>query len=399
MGLILLVGRLAWRGLRRRRVETVLLLLAMMAATTTLTLGLVLRDAARDPYQHTRQATNGPDVVAVVSAYASERPDDPADMVIDRPADLSGLEALGGAAGVVDHSGPFPVVAAELRASGGTSDVQAVGRDVAPASVDQPAVTSGGWVQDGGVVIEAAFAEALDVTVGDAITLDGRSFEVVGTAVTAGVPPYPKSTCFVPTGCVSGATPEELAELPPDLLRDPGQVWLTIGDVQGLAGRAGVQSYVVNLALAEPADAEAFVEAHQPTGPGAPRLESWEAVLEETTELAGDAQTVLRIGSWLLGLLAVATVSVLVGGRMTEQAKRVGLLKAVGGTPRLLAAVLLAEYVVVALVAAVAGLVVGSVAAPLLTKPGAGLLGRAGTPSVTPSTVVAVVGVALAVAT
>ena len=46
MGRILLVGRLAVRDLRRRRVEAVLLLLAIMAATTTLTLGLVLRDAA-----------------------------------------------------------------------------------------------------------------------------------------------------------------------------------------------------------------------------------------------------------------------------------------------------------------------------------------------------------------
>ena len=66
MGRILLVGRLAVRDLRRRRIEAALLLLAIMAATTTLTLGLVLRDAASDPYQSTREATNGPDVVASV---------------------------------------------------------------------------------------------------------------------------------------------------------------------------------------------------------------------------------------------------------------------------------------------------------------------------------------------
>ena len=68
MGRILLVGRLAVRDLRRRRIEAALLLLAIMAATTTLTLGLVLRDAASDPYQSTREATNGPDVVASVAA-------------------------------------------------------------------------------------------------------------------------------------------------------------------------------------------------------------------------------------------------------------------------------------------------------------------------------------------
>ncbi len=91
MGRILLVGRLAVRNLRRRRVEAALLLLAIMAATTTLTLGLVLRDAASDPYQSTREATNGPDVVASVS----------------QPAERSGLEELASAPGVIDHSGPY----------------------------------------------------------------------------------------------------------------------------------------------------------------------------------------------------------------------------------------------------------------------------------------------------
>ena len=84
MGRILLVGRLAVRDLRRRRIEAALLLLAIMAATTTLTLGLVLRDAASDPYQSTREATNGPDVVASVG----------------QPAGLSGLEELASSPGV-----------------------------------------------------------------------------------------------------------------------------------------------------------------------------------------------------------------------------------------------------------------------------------------------------------
>jgi putative ABC transport system permease protein len=68
MGRILFVGRRAVRDLRRRPAEAALLLLAITAATTTLTLGLVLRDAARDPYRSTREATNGPDVVASAAA-------------------------------------------------------------------------------------------------------------------------------------------------------------------------------------------------------------------------------------------------------------------------------------------------------------------------------------------
>jgi ABC-type antimicrobial peptide transport system permease subunit len=60
--------------------------------------------------------------------------------------------------------------------------------------------------------------------------------------------------------------------------------------------------------------------------------------------------------------------------------------------------VLLAEYVVMALLAAAAGLAAGWLAAPLLTDPGAGLLGSAGAPSVTLSTVGVVIAVALGVA-
>ena len=383
MGRILLVGRLAVRDLRRRRIEAALLLLAIMAATTTLTLGLVLRDAASDPYQRTREATNGPDVVASVS----------------RPAELSGLEELASTPGVIDHSGPYPVTSAELQASGRTSDVQAVGRDAVPASVDQPELIQGSWVSDGGVVVEAAFANALDVRVGDPVTLDGRSFEVVGVAVTAAMPPYPGASCIVRVGCMSGAIPDDLAaELPPGLLRNPGLVWLTQADVRSLAPAPDSLAYVMNLKLGDPDAAQAFVDANLPESLDAPRLTSWGNILEEATELARDAQILLLIGAWLLGLLAVASLSVLVGGRMADQTRRVGLLKAVGGTPSLVAAVLLAEYVLVAIVAAAAGLAVGSLTAPLLTESGAGLIGSAGTPSMTMSTVGLVTAAALGVA-
>jgi len=381
MGRILLVGRLAARDLRRRRTEAVLLLVAIVAATTTLTLALVLRDSAADPYRDTRAATAGPDVVASVG----------------RADQLSRLDELSGVSGVIDHSGPFPLTSAKLQVSGRTSDVQAIGRDAAPASVDQPELVRGTWVKDGGVVLEAAFAGALDLQVGDPVTLDGRSFEVVGVAVTAAMPPYPRSSCLVPVGCASGATPEQLSELPPEVLRSPGLIWLTQADVRRLTPDPSALTYVMNLKLADPDDAQAFVDAHSPASI-ALRLQPWPEILDEATELAGDVRILLLIGAWLLGLLAVASLSVLVGGRMADQTRRVGLLKAVGGTPGLVAAVLLAEYVLVAMVAAAAGLAIGSLTAPLLTESGAGLIGSAGTPSMTLSTVGLVTALALAVA-
>jgi ABC-type lipoprotein release transport system permease subunit len=371
MGRVLLVGRLALRDLRRHPGEAALLLLAIMATTTTLTLGLVLHGVVRDPYQSTREATAGPDVVASVAP----------DPFGGSPADLASLEALTDAPGVVGHSGPYPVTRALLDTHGRMADVHAVGRDTTPASIDQPALTEGSWLGVGGVVVEAAFADALGVGAGDPITLNGRSFEVVGVAVTAAIPPYPDNMCLGVICSAEGA----------------GVVWLTQADARSIAPREEALGFVLNLKLTDPAAAPGFVNAHT-NHPSAPGGTSWQDVLQQADTLVRNQRRALVTGGWLLAVLAVASVAVLVGGRMAAQTRRVGLLKAVGGTPGLVAAVLLAEYVVVAVLAAAAGLAVGWLAAPVLTDPSAGLAGRADAPSLTTSTIALVTAVALAVA-
>jgi ABC-type lipoprotein release transport system permease subunit len=414
MGRFLLVARLAARDLRRRPAEAALLLLAITAATATLTLGLVLHDVASDPYQRTREATAGPDVVASVSP----------DAVQNQPADRASLEALTDAPGVVDHSGPYPVTGAVLETQGQLATAQVEGRDPEEASVDQPELTQGSWVEDDGVVIEAAFADALGLSAGDQITLNGRSFQVVGVAVTAAAPPYPTMS---PTGtadnplqyCVPYPDPcaqqsEARGDPSPEVreawrrsdFEHPGLVWLTQSDARSVVPEGESPSYVLNLKLDDPAEASAFVDTYLPprrspdvVSADGPSFQSWQQIRDQiAADLERNQQEVLLIGSRLLTLLAVASVAVLVGGRMADQTRRVGLLKAVGGTPSLVAAVLLAEYVVVALLAAAAGLTAGWLAAPLLTDPGAGLLGSAGAPSLTMSTVAMVTAVALGVA-
>jgi hypothetical protein len=81
-------------------------------------------------------------------------------------------------------------------------------------------------------------------------------------------------------------------------------------------------------------------------------MTSWQAIRNADGLLVADEQQVLVPGSWLLGLLAVASVAVLAGGWL---------------------------------------------AAPLLTSPGAGLVGTPRAPSLTLSTVGLVTAVALAV--
>lgn len=100
----------------------------------------------------------------------------------------------------------------------------------------------------------------------------------------------------------------------------------------------------------------------------------------------------------LLGLLALGSVAVLVGSRLAVHRRRVGLLKTIGATPGLVASTFLAENLLLALIAAALGLVGGWLVAPLLTSPGAALVGTAGAPSLTLHTAAVVVAVALVVA-
>jgi putative ABC transport system permease protein len=127
-------------------------------------------------------------------------------------------------------------------------------------------------------------------------------------------------------------------------------------------------------------------------------LAPWQDIAAADGLLVQDEQQVLSPGALLAGLLALASVTVLAGGRMAERTRRVGLLKAVGGTLGLVTAVLLAENLVLALAAAAAGLAIGWLAAPLITNPGAGLVGTPGAPSLTLPIVAEVVAVALVVA-
>ena len=386
MGRLLLVIRLAAKDVRRNRAEALLLLVAIAAATTTLTVALALRGVTSAPYAATRAATSGPDVVAAVQQSTL-------------PSQLSGLEH---APGVVASSGPYLIAMPNLVVDGHSDPVMAEGRDPTATSVDQPKLTSGHWVRKGGVVIERSLADLLGLKVGDRVGLDnlvgggpgpgggpgssagalravGPSFEVVGIAVTAALQPSPLNTYAHPSG-----------------FPEAGLVWVTRAAAEQLAAiTGGAFGYTLNLKLADPSDALTFAAAHQH---GGLVLISWQSIAAKEGLIVSIEQTILLTGSWLLGLLALASVALLVGGRMEQQTRRIGLLKAVGATPALVTRVLLAEQLVIALLGAAVGLVIGWLAAPLLTNPGASLVGAPGAPTLDLSTILVVFGAAITVA-
>ena len=399
MSRALFIGRLVVRDLRHRPAQAFLMLLAITAATTVLSMALALHGVTSQPYQHTRAATRGPDVVAVLGGPVGTvglPGHAPQNFGVPPLAEIRAeARSLVSARDVTGHGGPYPVASVILRMGHIAAPAEAEGRDRAAASLDQPVLTAGSWVRPDGIVLERTFAEALGASVGDRVTLDGHPYTVAGIAVTAANPPYP-NMCFSPGGdCVfDHPTSSALSAI------SIGLAWVTEPDARALASSAAPLAYELDLKLMDPAAAPLFVShydaEHRLAGSGG--LTSWQSIAYDDGLLVQDEQQVLTPGAWLLGLMALASVAVLVGGRMSEQVRRVGLLKAVGATPGLVALVLLAENVAVALVAAAAVLLGGWLAAPLITSPGAGLVGAPGAPSLTAADAGLVVAVALAVA-
>jgi putative ABC transport system permease protein len=368
VGRALLIWRLVIGDIRRRPVQAALLLVMILTTTTTLTLGLALRKVTDSPFARARTATAGPDVVAQIAPQAG---------AVARPA--TQFAPLLRAGGVTAMSGPYPFVLAKLTARGIGILAQAEGRDLAPAKLDQPALTEGSWIRPGGAVIESGFAASLGLGPGDTIHLNGHRFTVTGVAVST-------AQCFYPVS-------------------KPGVIWLTRTDAERLAPSQQPLGYVLNLKLAHPAAAEDF--AFGPIGNAffneasnnlVPSLQTWVDTRHEDFRVIAVDQKALVIGGSLLALLALASIAIAVGGRMAEQSRRVGLLKAVGASPRLVATILLAENLLLALLATVIGLAAGELLAPLLTDVGAGLLGSTPTPSLTVAVAAEVAAAAILVA-
>ncbi|TMR96596.1 ABC transporter permease [Nonomuraea basaltis] len=366
MGSIVLVVRLVLADVRRHKVQAVMLLLAVTVATATMALGLSLRGVSDALYEQTRAATAGPDVVALSGDTG--------------PAVTSTLASLADAPEVIAHHGPYRIVYADLTTRDSTSSPVVVqGFAEKPGTVNRPLVTSGQWVRSGGAVLERGFATALGVGVGDRVTIAGRSYPVVGIAVTAATSIYPWAVQIGP-----GGGPSDYS----------GLAWMTRSDARALASSQDLPvTLAVDLKLRDPAATEAFLDAYR-----APtfrvNIRTWQFTATHDTVILRNSQPILVVGSWLLSFLAITGVAALAAGRAVEQTRRAGPLKAVGATPGLIATVLLTEYLALALVGDALGLVIARLTVPAIASPTASRIGDAVGPTgatVAMATVLAVV--------
>lgn len=368
MGRLVLIARLVLADLRRHPAQAAMLVLAVTAATATLALGLSLSGASRALYEQTRAATAGPDVVALSGDTG--------------PAVTAALASLADAPEVVAHHGPYRIVYAGLTARGRTSNVVVHGFAETPGAVNRPLLTSGRWVRSGGTVLERGFATALGVGAGDRVTIAGRSYPVVGIAVTAATSIYPGAAQIGPYGGGSDYG---------------GLAWMTRSDARTLAASHDLPvTTALDLQLRDPAATEAFRDAHRDS-PVRINFRSWQFTAEQDMVILKDSRPILVVGSWLLSFLAITGVAALATGRAVEQTRRAGLLKAVGAAPGLIAAVLLTEYLALALAGDALGLVIARLAAPVIASPTAGRVGDVAGPAAATVAAATVLAVAVAV--
>lgn len=345
MGRVLLVVRLVLADVRRHKAHAAMLVLAVTAAVATLALGLSLNGASQALYRHTRAATGGPDVVALA-------PDSGPDATRE-------LKSVAADPDVVGHNGPYAVVYGDLTVHGRNSGVVVQGASRTPGPINKPLVTSGEWIRPGGAVLERGLATALGAKVGDRVTISGRTYPVVGIAVTAATSIYPWAAGIGPLGGPSDWS---------------GLVWMTAKDASSLAGRNLTVTTAMDLKLRDPAATAAFIASlRSPTT--RVTMHSWQFIATQDAVILRGSQPILVVGGWLLGFLAVTGVAALAAGRAAEQTRRAGLLKAVGATPGLIAAVLLTEFLALALVAQILGLVVARLVEPAIANPTASRVG------------------------
>lgn len=366
-------ARLAARNIRRRPGQAVLLLLTLTIATGTLGLGLSVYGSADAAWGRAWTATNG----FHVSFDVYHPPDEPGNDHFVRSMERRAAE-IADAPGVVAVGGPWTHLYGSIGVAGGREDLTAEIRDPGRYPVDQPLVTNGRWLGSGdGVVLEGGLAASLGAQAGDAVTIQGQPFPVLGVATTVSRGRFP--------------------------LARPAQVWVTPQTADRMRDLGmTVEGFELQVRLRDPADAPAFVASHRPAFRADPNssaiafLETWEERRADShSDIDIVAGTLLAAGI-LIAILTIATATVLVAGRMSARIRQVGTLKAVGVTPRQIVLALLFEYGAVAMVATAIGIGIGPLLAPAIANTSVTILGTP-QPSITWTQVAIVGGVALLV--
>jgi putative ABC transport system permease protein len=336
--------RLGFAGIRSRLLAATLTVVIAAAAAATLVIALEVRGSGVDPWQRTFQAAHGADVLAIVPSLA----------------DAHTVAAL---PGVAERDDPVPSAFRSATIGGRSEPVEFAGLGVRPR-INAPVPTEGASQPGSGIVLERSFADAQDIAVGSTIDVPTpagvMSLAVVGTAISPSQPRYPR--------------------------HNPGLGWVSRNNLQRIQPDQNRWVWTQPVRLADPAAAADFVNASVAALPiaevqaGRIHVAGWQDQRDEALLDSQPITIVLGMFTILLLTVVFAVIGILAAARVSAQYREIGLLKAVGLTPRQVSAVFLVETAALGLAAVAVGFPVGAVLAPRLAAPSAQTL--VGSPSV-----------------
>jgi putative ABC transport system permease protein len=325
------LAKLAFAGIRSRLLASALTILLTSAAAATIVLALEVGATARDPWQRTFDAANGAHVLVTVAPEA-------------------GAREIGALPGIAERDPPVPSALARVTTAAGDTEPLEVAGLPASQRVGVPVRTKGSKPRDRGIVLERSLADALGLEVGTTLRVaaPGGPVElpVVGTAVSPSQPRYPRSK--------------------------PGLAWVTRSTLERIAPDRDRWRWTQAIRLRDPATAPAVAaRAAASLPPGTALVRTWE---EQRDDALLDSQPIaIIVTTYTIVLLVVvfSVVAILVGARAAAQQREIGLLKAVGLTPRQITSVFALESAVLGLIAVVIGFGAGVLLAPRLAAPSA----------------------------
>jgi len=357
-------GALRWASadLRAHRVQSAVMVAVVAGVVAALVLAATLLAGALNPWQQLFARTRGADMLLYL-------------------ADGTSTGELHTLPGVRTVGRPYDKTTATLVAGVQHSQVQLDGMPTAlPAAISRPLVVAGSWLrQDSpdGVVVEASFAAAVHVGVGDEIVLDGVGgttvhMRVTGIADTADQGFYPQVT--------------------------PGLIWAQqplFNQVEQPLLRPDEQQPPLNLVEPVPKDTEEVVPLRlddpSETGVGLVSQEVYDlynrasentpveqiTTSQQAMEATASDDRLLGMLLALFGIIALiaapCAIANVTTGRVLIQRREIAMLKALGFTPGQLVRMLIAEQGALGVAGIALGLATARIAtSPLFVRPVAG---------------------------
>ncbi|MFF8811075.1 FtsX-like permease family protein [Streptomyces pactum] len=322
------LGRVVRAGVGRRRVQTVVIAVATLMAVASAVVAGSLMVAAAAPFDHAFGKQRGAHLTAQFD-----------------PAGVSAaqLAETGNAAGVTASSGPYPSTGFRPvdRTGFRLPTLTLVGRSGPDGDVDRVELRSGRWPRKPGEIVLAASFEGPTIGIGATLrtsdTTDAATLSVVGFAVSAG------------ESADAWATPAQVGALASEGNPVTSQMLYRFDSAstteQILAGRKRLAASVAPGALLG--------------------TQSW-LDTKRAADQAAAATVPFVVAFGVLGIaMSVIIVSSVISGAVGTGLRRIGILKAIGFTPR----EVVRAYVAQALIPAGAGIVLGVALGNLLAVP------------------------------